>query len=137
MQDSFSKLNLKLNSEINQKNNFNMYEKPNSEPENFMFYNQNQSYNKSPPSKMLTNFNNNTQSFQSTYINPTSPNINYFNNYQQNKNQNNNLVNPPNHLDYQGTDFPSNKMNFLDSNNQYSLQNSNNPCNPLFKSSFL
>jgi len=132
MQDSFSKLNLKLNNEINQKNNFNMYEKPNSEPDNFMLYNQNQNYNKSPPSNMLTNFNNNTQSFKSTYTNPTSPNINYFNNYQQNKNQNNVLVNPPNHLDYQGTDFPPNKMNFPVQNNQYSIQNSNNPCNPLF-----
>ncbi len=132
MQDSFSKLNLKLNNEINQKNNFNMYEKPNSEPDNFMLYNQNQNYNKSPPSNMLTNFNNNTQSFKSTYTNPTSPNINYFNNYHQNKNQNNVLVNPPNHLDYQGTDFPPNKMNFPVPNNQYSIQNSNNPCNPLF-----
>jgi hypothetical protein len=127
MQDSFSKLNLKLNNENSQKNNFNMYEKQNSEPENFMFYNQNQNYSNTPPSNMITNFNNNTQTFQSTYKNPTSPNINYFNNYPQNKSLSNIMVNPPNHLDYQGTDFPSNKMDFPVSNNQYPIPGSNNP----------
>lgn len=110
-----------------------MYEKPKNEQDNFMFYGQNPNFNKSPPTNSQPNFKQNPQSFQSNYPNNSNtPNINYFNNYPQNPNQNNILVPPSNQIDYQGPEFPSNKMNFPVQNNQYNNMNNNNPCKYLF-----
>ena len=125
-------MNLKLNNEINQQNSYKI------EPDNnFVFYNQNNQNFKQIPQNINVNYNNPnpSQNLQGNFSN--SPNINYFNNFQQQQTQpkpqknNNNIIfqKPVNQLDFQGSDDfqPNmNKMNFPNQNvSQYSNVNPN------------
>ena len=119
-----------MNIKGNLEQNFNLYEKPKQDQENYMFYNQNQQINKIPQNIPI-NFVQNHQGFQQGNFNQKNPNINYFNNYNQQGGGDKGFNNRSKFTEFKQEEFPPNmnKMNMPQNNvpKQYNLNLPQNP----------
>ena len=127
-------MNIKVNNEISHNSNFNAFENNKNEPENYMFYNNNQNYNKISHNQIPA-YNKKDPNFPGNFNNPNSPNINYFNNFKHQQQQQQQLnpntlfkaQNIPQNNDFR-EDLPPNmnKIFFKQTSNQQNMQGNPN-----------